>query len=150
MFVTNHVLAGTLIGLCLPRNPGQALAAGVLSHVIMDVTPHCGDVTLTDDEFFEIAKRDGILGLGVLAVVMATTPMPRRGVVAGVTGAVLLDLDKPCKRFFGFDPFPRWLSRFHHWIQTEAPHRLPHEIAAGGALALAAAGGILGRRRVNR
>ena len=150
MFVTNHVLAGTVIGLCLPRNPGQAFAGGVASHVIMDLTPHCGDATLTDDEFFEIARRDGILGLGVLAAVLATTPAPRRGVVAGVAGAVLLDLDKPCKRFFGFDPFPRWLSRFHHWIQNEAPHRLPHEVGAGGVLAIGVVGGLVGRRWANR
>ncbi len=145
MFVTNHVLAGALVGLCLPRNPAQAFAGGVVSHVIMDLTPHCGDATLTAEEFFEIAKRDGLLGLGVLAVVMAATPAPRRGVVAGVAGAVLLDLDKPCRQFFGVDPFPRWLSRFHHWIQSEAPHRLPHEVAAGSVLAIAAAGGLIGR-----
>jgi hypothetical protein len=146
MFVTNHVLAGTLVGLALPQNPAQALAGGVVSHVIMDLTPHCGDATLTDDEFFVIARRDGLLALAVLAAVFVATPAPRRSVVAGVIGAVLLDLDKPCKRFFGFDPFPRSVSRFHHWIQNEAPHRVPHEVGAGGVLALAAAGGLVGRR----
>jgi hypothetical protein len=146
MFVTNHVLAGALIGLCLPRHSGQAFTGGVVSHVIMDLTPHCGDATLTADEFFEIARRDGLVALGVLAVATAATPAPRRSVLAGVAGAVLLDLDKPCKRFFGFDPFPRWLSRFHHWIQNEAPHRFPHEVAAGTGLVLATAGGLIGKR----
>src|SRR3954451_5134048 len=102
MFVTNHVLAGAAVGLTLPRNPAQALAAGVASHVIMDLTPHCGDGTLTEDEFFVIARRDGLVALGALALLLAAAPAPRRSVVAGVVGAVLLDLDKPCKRFFGF------------------------------------------------
>jgi len=146
MFVTNHVLAGALVGLALPDNPGQALVGGAASHVVMDLTPHCGDGTLTEDEFFVIARRDGLVALGVLAAVMAATPAPRRSVVAGVVGAVLLDLDKPCKRFFGVDPFPRPVSRFHHWIQNEAPHRVPHEMGAGGVLALATVGGLIGRR----
>jgi len=146
MFVTNHVLAGALVGLALPHHPGQALVGGVASHVIMDLTPHCGDATLTEDEFFLIARRDGLLALGVLAVVLLAAPAPRRAVVAGVVGAVLLDLDKPCKRFFGFDPFPRAIGRFHNWIQNEAPHRLPHEVGAGGVLAIATIGGVAGRR----
>ena len=146
MFVTNHVLAGTMVGLALPDNPAQALAGGIASHVIMDLTPHCGDGTLTEDEFFVIARRDGLVALGVLAAVLVAAPAPRRAVMAGVVGAVLLDLDKPCRRFFGFDPFPRAVSRFHQWIQNEAPHRLPHEFGAGGVLALAAAGGLIGRR----
>jgi hypothetical protein len=150
MFVTNHVLAGALVGLAVPDNPAQALLGGVASHVIMDLTPHCGDGTLTEDEFFVIARRDGLAGLAVLAAVLVAAPAPRRAVMAGVVGAVLLDLDKPCKRFFGFDPFPRAVSRFHSWIQNEAPHRLPHEFGAGGVLALAAAGGLIGRRRAAR
>lgn len=150
MFVTNHVLAGTLVGLALPHNPAQALVGGVASHVIMDLTPHCGDGTLTEDEFFVIARRDGLVALGVLAALLLATPSPRLSVLAGVAGAVLLDLDKPCKRFLGLDPFPRAVSRFHHWIQNEAPHRLPHEVGAGGVLAVATAGGLIGRRWATR
>jgi hypothetical protein len=148
MFVTNHVLAGTLVGLALPQHPVQALAGGVVSHVIMDLTPHCGDATLTDDEFFVVARRDGLLALAALAAVLAAAPAPRRSVITGVVGAVLLDLDKPCKRFLGFDPFPRPVGRFHHWIQNEAPHRVPQEVAAGVLMVLATAGGLLGRRRI--
>lgn len=146
MFVTNHVLAGALVGLTMPDHPAQALAAGVASHVVMDLLPHAGDPTLTDDEFFVIARRDGLLGLGVLAAVVLAAPPPRRAVLTGVFGAVLLDLDKPCKRFLGFDPFPRPVSRFHHWIQNEAPYRLPHEIGAGAVLALGTVGAVVGRR----
>ncbi|MGZ8761874.1 MAG: hypothetical protein ACXW2Y_00950 [Acidimicrobiia bacterium] len=149
MFVTNHVLAGTLVGLAMPYNPAQALAGGVASHLIMDLTPHCGDGTLTEDEFFVIARRDGLVALGVLAAILLAAPAPRRSVMAAVVGAVLLDLDKPCKRFFGFDPFPRSVSRFHHWIQNEAPHRVPHEVGAGAVLAIAAIGGLAGRRWKN-
>lgn len=150
MFVTNHVLAGSLVGLALPANPAQSFFGGVASHVIMDLTPHCGDGTLTDDEFFLVARRDGLVALGVLAAVMLATPKPRRAVMAGVLGAVLLDLDKPCKRFFGIDPFPRAVSRLHHWIQNEAPHRIPHEFGAGGVLAVTAVGGLIGRRWKSR
>jgi hypothetical protein len=147
MFVTNHVLAGALVGLARPRRPVQAFAGGMASHVAMDMTPHCGDVTLTPDEFFVVCRRDGLLALGLLAGVVAAARSRRVAVLAGVAGAVLLDLDKPCKRFFGFDPFPGWLSRLHHLIQNEAPYRVPYEVAAGSGLAAATVGALARRRR---
>jgi hypothetical protein len=149
MFVTNHVLAGALVGLARRGRPGQAFAGGVASHVVMDLTPHAGDGTLTPEEFFVVCRRDGLVALGLLAAVTAAVRKPRLSVLAGVAGAVLLDLDKPCKRFFGFDPFPRWLSRFHHLIQNEAPNRVPHELAAGSGLAALTAGSLI-RHRARR
>ena len=146
MFVTNHVLAGTLVGLALAEHPTQALAGGLASHVVMDLTPHWGDATRTDDEFFEVARRDGLVALGVLAAVLVSSRSPRRSVVAGVFGAVLLDLDKPFRRFLGVDVFPHWVNRFHHRIQNEAPHRVPYEVAAGAGLAAATVGGLVGSR----
>ncbi|HZJ26502.1 MAG TPA: hypothetical protein VFF40_05740 [Acidimicrobiia bacterium] len=147
MFVTNHLLAGTIIGLAWPQRAIPAFGAGLVSHVVMDVTPHFGDEALTADEFFVVCRRDGLVGIAVLAGAVLASPGARRGVVAGIAGAVLLDLDKPVERFFGFNPFPRWLHRFHGWIQNEEPHRVPHEIAAGTGLAAAAAGGLWWRRR---
>lgn len=146
MFVTNHVLAGTIIGLALPRRAVGAFVAGLTSHVAMDITPHFGDQALTDDEFFVICRRDGLIGLAVLTAAVGAAGASRRGVISGIAGAVLLDLDKPFQRFFGFNPFPEWLIRFHGWIQNEEPHRVPHEIVAGSGLAAASAGGLWWRR----
>lgn len=146
MFVTNHVLAGTIIGLVVPRRPLTAFGAGLASHVAMDMTPHFGDQALTEDEFFVICRRDGLIGLAVLVGAVLAARGSRRGVIGGIAGAVLLDLDKPFERFFGFNPYPGWLVRFHDWIQNEEPHRVPHEIAAGSGLAAAAAGGLWWRR----
>jgi hypothetical protein len=40
MFVTNHALAGVLIGQVLEENPMAAFAAGVVSHLALDAMPH--------------------------------------------------------------------------------------------------------------
>lgn len=101
MFITNHVLAGTLAGTALRRHPVLAFGVGVATHVAMDITPHWGNLTLERDGFFAVAKRDGILGLGVVAVVTAAGVPPRTALLAEIAGAALLDADKPCEFFFG-------------------------------------------------
>ena len=110
MFITNHVLAGTLAGTALRRHPVLAFAAGFATHVAMDMTPHWGDPTIGRDGFYAVAKRDGMLGLGVIALVTAAGVPPRAALLAGIAGAAVLDADKPAEFFFGFNPFPAWVE----------------------------------------
>ena len=141
MFVTNHVLAGVLIGQRFPRRPWAAFLAGCGSHLVMDAVPHWGcDVSVAGgpDRFLRAARRDGVLGLAVMsAAVVAVEPERRSATLAAMAGAVLLDLDKPMEHFFGAHPFPDVVQRFHGWIQRESPAGIRTELAAGVALALA-------------
>jgi len=143
VFITNHVLAGALVGAAMPRRPVRAFVAGFASHIVMDLLPHWGDPTLDGHGFYRVARRDGILGLAVLAALVAAAPPPRRAVLAGIAGACVLDADKPCEHLLGIRPFPAWLDRFHAAIQTESPRWMGFEVAAG---VLGAAANLLARR----
>jgi hypothetical protein len=141
VFVTNHVLAGVLIGQRFPRRPWAAFLAGCGSHLVMDAVPHWGcDVSVAGgpERFLRAARRDGVLGLAVMsAAVVAVEPERRSATLAAMAGAVLLDLDKPMEHFFGAHPFPVVVQWFHGWIQRESPAGIRTELAAGAALALA-------------
>lgn len=139
MFVTNHVLAGALVGLALPQRPVAAFTVGAVSHVAMDVVHHYG---CPKDRFLDVARRDGLLGLAAMAAAATGSGgRARRAVVAGMAGAALLDLNKPAEHFLGFSPFPRAVDDFHVRIQDgkEAPAHLRREVAAGVVLAAAVA-----------
>lgn len=138
MFVTNHVLAGALIGRALARHPVGAFAAGVVSHLAMDACPHWGDDGFKDDSeaFLRVARCDGCCGLAAMALGAGLAPKAsRRAVVAGMAGAAIVDADKPCDYFFGWNPFPERWNAFHKRLQNEAPHRLPYELVTAAALA---------------
>ena len=49
MFVTNHVLAGSIAGSVFRDQPVAAFCTGVATHVLMDLSPHWGDATLSED-----------------------------------------------------------------------------------------------------
>ncbi len=135
MFVTSHALAGASIGLLL-RRPVPAFVAGVASHVAMDLFPHYGNPAISWDDFIKLARVDGTVGLGVIAVVAATAPRDRRiAALAGIAGASLMDMDKPGRHFFGRSPFPRAVDRFHRRIQNESPRRRWVEATAAATLA---------------
>lgn len=140
MLVTSHVLAGRLIGRVLHRHPLAGFAVGVVSHLAMDACPHWGtekDAPGSYEEFLRVARIDGVAGLAAVAASVASArPDARRGVVAAVAGAALLDLDKPCMHFFHVNPFPQWCQWIHKQVQREAPHRLGYEMLV--ALGLAA------------
>ncbi len=134
MFVTNHALAGAAIGAVVLR-PVPAFAVGVMSHVLMDMTPHFGGLDMGSDEFLRLARIDGTIGLGVTAAVAATAPPSlRRSTLFGLAGACLIDLDKPARHFFGRSPFPPAVDRFHGNIQNEGPHGPWTEAATTAAL----------------
>jgi hypothetical protein len=141
MLVTNHVAAGATIGVLLHRRPGLAFAAGVASHLAMDCLPHWGLPRVPDshDRFLEVAKKDGLAGLAAIAVLSGPAKGLRAGVLAGIAGATLLDVDKPARHFFDRNPVPAPIQEFHERIQREAPHRMRHEIAvAAGLMTLSA------------
>jgi hypothetical protein len=147
MFITNHVLAGTLAGTALRRRPVLAFAVGFATHVAMDMTPHWGNPTLDEDGFYAVAKRDGILGLATLALIAVAGVPPRTALLAGIAGAAALDADKPSEYFFGVDPFPRAVAEFHERIQRESPGGIRTEVAVGAVLAAVCAVTLARRRR---
>ena len=142
MLVTNHVLAGAVIGATV-RKPALALALGVASHVAMDVTPHWGlphGTGLKDPEFLKVAYRDGFAGLAAMGALYAVAKGRRLPVLAGMVGAALLDVDKPSKHFLGRSPFPAAVDRVHAEIQVgrEHAHKMGQEFAVAAGLAAVA------------
>jgi len=151
MFVTNHVLSGALLGHVFDRRPVTAFLAGLGSHLILDAIPHWGcDFERPDwpEQFLRIARRDGVLGLvTVVGAAIAVDRGARVATVAAITGAVVLDLDKPCEYFAGLNPFPAAVQRLHKWVQNEAPTRMANEIAYGIVFAATDAVAIAVQRR---
>jgi hypothetical protein len=151
VFVTNHVLAGSIAGSLCRRRPVAAFVVGFGTHVLMDLTPHWGNAELGRDGFFVVARRDGLLGLATVALVTVAGVPPRASLLAGMAGAAFLDADKPADFLLGIQPFPDWLNRFHGRIQRESPDGMRTEIAAGVALAAGAAALLVrARRRARR
>jgi hypothetical protein len=151
VFVSNHVLSGALVGHVLRRRPAAAFLVGMASHLALDAIPHWGcDIRQPGgpEKFLAVAKRDGVLGLGAVAALALAAPMPERSaVVAGMAGAVLLDLDKPMLHFFGRNPFPRAIRRFHERVQNESPEGMPNEVRFGlGFAAIDIACNVIARR----
>lgn len=140
MFVTNHVLAGALIGRALRTHPVAAFGVGVISHFAMDACPHWGmgdDEPFSWERFYPIARCDGCLGLAAMAVGAGLSPgSSRKAVLSGMLGAASVDADKPMRYFFGWNPFPLAVQRLHVRVQRQAPNRMGVEIAVGAALAL--------------
>ena len=137
MFVTSHVAAGAVIGRVLAGHPAGAFAVGVASHFAMDACPHWGAVDDAEhyEQFLRVARCDGCSGLAAMALAAGlSSRRARRSVVAGMLGAALPDADKPMQYFFGWNPFPEPVQRFHKRVQNQAEHRLPAEILVGAAL----------------
>jgi hypothetical protein len=129
VFITNHVLVGSVIGLALPRRPAAAFGAGVASHYVCDFLPHWG-ITGDRPRFLKFAVVDGLVGLTVMATIARKAPASRRAAaVAGMLGAAFPDTDKPAELFFGRSPFPFFADEFHRRIQHESPKRLGKEIS---------------------
>jgi hypothetical protein len=142
VLITNHVVAGAVIGALVP-SPAAAFGLGVASHVAMDAWPHWGhpDYSL----FLKVAVVDGLVGLTTMATLArAAAPERRAAVVAGMLGACLPDADKPSILFFGRSPFPAAVDDIHKRIQNEAHERMPYE-AIGGLIGAFAARALLRR-----
>jgi hypothetical protein len=148
VFITNHALAGAAIGMVV-RRPAVAFVAGAASHIVMDMCLHWGEADLSWEEFVEVAKVDGTLGLAVCgAALVAAPPWARPGLAAAIAGACVIDMDKPGRHFFGRSPFPAFVDRFHMRIQNEHPVGWRVEAAtAAGLVALAGAAASIARYR---
>ena len=124
MFVTNHVLSGVIIGRLLKRRPVTAFVVGVGSHLALDMVPHWGcDMRSAEGRqlFLRIAKRDGLLGLLVMACAAGAVDRgSRKATIAAMTGAALLDADKPMVFYFRRNPFPRVVRQIH----ARSPERI--------------------------
>ncbi len=132
MLVTNHVLSGALVGAACP-GPVSAFLTGAASHFTLDALPHWGDVDW--EEMVPIGVRDGLTGLGVIAILgHRARAGARLRVLAGIAGACLPDLDKPAILFFGRSPFPDRFDDFHLRIQRESRDRMPQELLVGAVL----------------
>ena len=136
MFITNHVLAGAVIGLVAPRCPAKVALVAVGSHFVLDSVPHWG---IDDDaKFRKVAIVDGLIGLATMRAVMGAVPRGTRvAVLAGMLGAAFPDADKPAQMFFGRSPFPAPVDRFHARIQRESAHGIRTEIRAALAMVVA-------------
>jgi hypothetical protein len=155
VFVTNHALSGVLIGRALRGRPLAAFVVGVGSHLVLDSLPHWKCAEDQPDRaahFLRVAKRDGLLGLATMAAAtVSVDKSARAATVAAMTGAVLLDLDKPLVQYFCWNPFPLAVQRFHNWVQCESPRGLRNEFVFGFAMTAAdALSVVLGRREVHR
>ena len=129
MLITNHVVAGAVIGAVAP-SPASAFVLGIVSHAAMDSLPHWGH----DDYgvFIKVAVVDGLVGLATLVTLgRAAAPDRRAAVVAGMLGACVPDADKPSTLFFRRSPFPAWVDDAHKRIQNEAEERMPYEAVGG-------------------
>jgi len=94
MLATNHVLSGALIG-ALARRPMLAFGVGVASHFVLDAVPHWGKWG-SHSRFMRVAVPDGLVSLAAMAAFTALAPADRRAAVAaGMTGALLPDINKP-------------------------------------------------------
>lgn len=135
MFVSNHALAGLVIGRRAPR-PTLAFCAGLGSHFVMDAILHWGP--RSDSALMTVAVRDGVVATWALLV--TTSGQASRCEVAGVLGAVLPDLRFPAKEMLALRLFPRWFDVLHDGVQWERPGLLASEGAAFAILLAAAAG----------
>jgi hypothetical protein len=135
MLVTNHVLSGAALGAAV-QNPWVAFPLGFASHLVLDAAPHWGKFD-DHDHFMRVAVTDGLTGLAAMGLATAAArPGQRAGVVAGMVGAALPDLNKPSLVFFGASPFPHRFDAFHGRIQDEAPSRFrSHEVRAAALFA---------------
>jgi len=152
VFVTNHALSGAVLGRLFGRRPVAAILIGLGSHLVLDAVPHWGcDINRPGEKerFLVAARRDGVLGLATMAAAtLVAGRSARTATLAAMTGAVLLDIDKPLDHFFGLNPFPRAVQRFHNKIQRESPEGMPNEIRFGLAFAAAdAIAAVASRRR---
>ena len=137
MLLTNHVLSGALMG-ALERRPVAAFALGVTSHFALDTVPHWGKWG-SQRRFLRVAVPDGLISLAAMGAITAALPPDRRlAVLAGMTGAVLPDIEKPTKLWFGLSPFPVAVDRFHTRIQHEEPRRAHIELLAAAVFGSAA------------
>ena len=103
----------------------------------MDNLPHWGVVG-----YFPLtaAKRDGVLGLGVMAACTALARQAQAPVACwpGSSAPACPTPTRSASTSSGSAPGRERFDEFHKWLQRESPHRIPHEVLAGVGLAVLA------------
>lgn len=152
MFVTTHAGVGATLGLAIARRPTPirlltALTVGVVSHLVLDSTPHwgmdksAGTPEERDRTFMRVARRDGLGSLALTAALTTVVPRPARmAVLVGAAGALWPDLEYPAQRYLHRSITPAQFRRVHSRVQRgrEAPSRLGQEIATIAITSVAA------------
>ena len=121
MFLTNHTLTGTLIGLSLPAP--AVLPLGFLSHLALDATPHFGypSLDLAKNPGFSLAVFDGLASAATYLFMLGMFPDHRVAITLGVFGATLPDLLYIPRYIFRYRP-TNFFARLHKKIQwSETP-----------------------------
>lgn len=99
MLATNHVLAGTAIGLTI-SNPIVSIPLALTSHIIMDLIPHWGKFP-DEKSYLRVARFDGLLLLSIFFMLYLFLPDRPIHVITTAFAALFFDLDKPFEHFFG-------------------------------------------------
>jgi hypothetical protein len=131
MLATTHVAVGALVASTMPSTVLGGVAGflvGLGTHLALDTVPHWGSDD--PDSFLRVAKVDGItlLVVGILISVAFYTSGGRSAAAVGVAtmfGALLFDLDKPFRHFFGIEIWPAKMSWFLGRIQFERTYLWP-------------------------
>ena len=118
MFLTNHALTGTLIGLEIEQ-PVVIAPAAFVSHFVMDSIPHFGYQPwggFQNKKWLIMGSIDS--ALAALLTVGACILWPDRTarILLGSFSAMLPDLFYVPEIFFNVR-LDKGLRRFHHWIQ---------------------------------
>lgn len=108
MVLTPHAAAGALASR-FTRTPVQALAAGVVSHLLLDRIPH-RDYSLKAAGGFAVAADSALA-----AAVLLTTA--RRRELVGAFGGILPDLICQAERRLGIRVFTPWHHANHTSVQ---------------------------------
>jgi hypothetical protein len=149
MLSTNHVVAGGALGLVLRRHPVLAVLAGFASHLALDAMPHWG--ADSSDDFFRVARRDGVAGAALMVVTFVLAPPKARAALAGaMLASVAPDSDMVLDYFINRTVHPKWFTKIHVRVQRgrESPHRMIQEVVTAtiGAALLTLAVRALARR----
>ena len=138
MLITNHVVAGAVIGAVAP-GPASAFVLGIASHVVMDALPHWGHPDY--GVFIKVAVVDGLVGLATLATWRA--PPPRTGEQPSWPGCSGPACPTPTSRArcsSAARPSRRGWTRCTSGSRTRPQERMPYEALGGlvGALVVRA------------
>lgn len=132
MLSTPHLLVGAACGI-VSRNPLVAFGAGFLSHIILDLLPHCDQDHLCYKKQFGIIKLisviDFLLGIVLLCVLLKGRSLYTLELAFfGACGGFSLDfIDNFIGKFF-WPAFRetrigRRIHAFHEYFHTHTPPR---------------------------
>ena len=128
MWLVPHTLVGVTIASKIP-NPLIAIPLAVLSHFLLDATPHWTTTISTRGRDFYIFLTDFGLGfvLGLIFAFRAEAFSPEFWLVISCAAAANLpDAIRFPHYFYGYNSKLFWLTeRFHRWVDQDVRHNTP-------------------------